>query len=58
MFRVRFYSHWNGYSNQYDYKDFATLQEAQAFASSSYDATVYKRVPSRFANSKWEYVAI
>ena len=58
MFRVRYYSRWNGYSNVYEHKDFDTLEDAEAFAAGCYDATIYKRVPSRYPNSKWEYVAI
>ena len=53
MYEVRYFSRWNGYSNEYESEKFNTLEEAKAFASGKYDTSIYEIVPSIYPNSKW-----
>lgn len=53
MYEVTYFSRWNGYFNEYESEKFATLEEAKAFATKMYDATIYEIVPSIYPNSKW-----
>lgn len=58
-YQVKYYSRWNGYSNIYEYEYFDTIEEAENFAKSNYDSTIYKRVPSpSYINSNWTYERI
>ena len=55
-FVVDFYSHWNGIFNEYDSREFDTLEEAEAFAAKQYDPKIFKRVPSpSYMNSRWSF---
>ena len=54
MYAVRYFSRWNGFFNEYEYKYFETLEEAQEFAKDAYNPTFYKQVPSpAYMNSKY-----